>query len=114
MSVHRKKSMSDFEFYQTTYLGGRISQKIGSYKDFSMKETDEQFAKWFIEHAPELMSISPDEALCQILDVHSRLEYLKGMTEVSHMSMKLGDTAKRTDARKLGELLKRARDGIKV
>jgi hypothetical protein len=114
MSVHRKKSMSDFEFYQTQYLGGRVSAKDSDYKRFALKDGSLQFAKWLIENMDDLSRSSPEEALAKILEIKSKIEYLKGMTEVSHLAMNLGQTEKRSDAHNIKELLKRARDGIKT
>lgn len=114
MSVKRRKAMSDFEFYQTQYLGGRVSQKEPFYKTMAMKEGDRAFAQWFIENSERLSSLTTEEALIEILDAKSKIEYLKGMTEVSHLAMKLGDTTKRKDARDVREILKRARAGIKT
>lgn len=112
MSHKGKRGLSDFEFYQTIYLGGQISQKYAEYKDFSMKDEDMTFARWFVEEIENLSQMSPQEAIIKILDTRAKLEYLKSTTEVTQMSMKLGDTTKRKDARGLGGLLKRARDGI--
>jgi hypothetical protein len=112
MSHARKKGMSDFEFFQTQYLGGKISAKHSEYKDYAMKETNMVFARWFILNSDRLASLSPQDAVSEILEIRSKLEYLKGTTEITQMSLKLGDTVKRTDARSVRELIKRAREGV--
>jgi len=104
--------MSDFEFYQTQYLGGRVSSKHGEYRDFAMKEGDRTFARWFLQNVERITALNPLDALCDILDAKSKIEYLKGMTEVSHLAMKLGDTTRRKDAKDVRVILRRARDGI--
>lgn len=104
--------MSDFEFFQTQYLGGKISAKHSEYKDYAMKETSMTFARWFLLNSDRLASIPPQDAVAEILDVRAKLEYLRGTTEITQMSLKLGDTVRRTDAGKVRELIKRARDGI--
>jgi hypothetical protein len=106
--------MTDFEFYQTEYLGGKISQTHAEYKDFAMKETGMSFARWFILNSERLAQMSPDKALSEILDTRAKLEYLSSTTEITQMSMKLGELAKKSDARNLGGILKRARDGIVI
>jgi len=115
MSEHRrKKGMSDFEFFETQYLGGKISARHTEYKDFAMKETSMTFGRWFIQSFERLLKLSPEDAIAEILDTRAKLEYLKGTTEITQMSLKLGDTLKRTDARSVRELIKRARDGLNI
>lgn len=110
----RGQRKSDFAFFQTIYLGGQISHDHAEYKTFAMKDQDLNFAGWFVENFERLSNVSPEKAIIEILDTRAKLEYLKGCTEITQMSMKLGDKTKRTDSRGLGEVMKRARDGIKI
>ena len=108
----KKGKLNAFQFFQTEYLGGQISHKEGFYKDYSMRDADRGMALWFFKNIDRLANMSPEQVMIEILDAESKLEYLRGMTEISHLSMKIGVQQKRTDARSVKELLSRARAGI--
>lgn len=101
-----RKHKSEFEEEQKIFLGGQVSEKDSFYKDYAMMNPDDAFALWFLQNQDRLEKLSEKEAVEEILKVMARFEYMKQLTELSHLSMKLGDVRTRKSAKKLSEKLK--------
>jgi hypothetical protein len=102
----RKPRQSEFDFQQQVFLGGEVSEKDSFYKDYAMLSPDDAFVLWFLQHEDELNQGTPKEAIIEITKAIAQFEYLKQVSELSQLSMKLGDTRKRLSARGLRDSLR--------
>jgi hypothetical protein len=102
----RFKRHNEFEFEQQVFLGGQVSQKHSEYKEFAMMESDEALMLWFLKNFGRIETIEPEKALAEIVEVIGKLEFLSDVSELTQLSMKLGDTREK---RSLGNLRDRLR-----
>jgi hypothetical protein len=103
MSFHKRK---DTEIEATLFLGGQISRVHKEYKELAMLDPDSAFAKWFIENIEEIIHMEPQEALCKILFKDGQITQLSIMSELTKLSMIVGDTRERISLKGLRDELR--------
>jgi hypothetical protein len=103
----RKGKENEIEFQQKVYLGAEVSEKDSFYKEYSMMNPDDGFLVWFMKNFEKFLNMDPIESMIEILKAMAQFEYLKGVSELTQLSMRLGDTRKRLSAKGL-------RDGLRL
>lgn len=98
MSFHRKPS--EFELEQTTFLGAKLSDAHEEFKEWAMMDCDEAFIIWLLEN--------PNASLIDMLKVHAKLEWLKGKTELTLLSMVVGTESDNSNVKEEVERLRSA------
>jgi len=104
------KQRSDFSFEQQVYLGGLLSEAFKEYKDFAMMSPDNALVVWFLKNFEKLEGMKDEEALISIMEALGKIEYLSGVSELSHLSMKLGDTRQKRNIKGMKDALQKLRD----
>lgn len=83
------------EIQEKIYLGGQISQK---YKIFqAIARMTPQYAKpyFIIKNMDRWENMSEDEVILEIIEFLGEVEFVNQCTELSKLSMVMGDTRKR-------------------
>ena len=104
--MRRRSGVSEVEFEQQLFLGGRVSDKDSFYKDYALIDPDSGFLAWFLRHEETLSAMEPKDTMIELVVGMGQFEYLKSCSELTQLSMKLGDTRKRLSANGLRESLK--------
>lgn len=86
---------TDFEVEQTIFLGGKISGDHKEFKELALYDPDTSFVVWFMENQEELDKQLPDVAMLEIVKTLGKLELIRTSTEITKLSMIVGDTRKR-------------------
>lgn len=73
---------TEFEVQQTILLGAQISGIHPEFKEWARMEPDTAFMIWLLKN--------PDASFLEMLETYAQLEFLKGTTEVTKLSMIVG------------------------
>lgn len=108
MSKRRSRLLSDLEITQTIFLGGQISHKHQEYKRMARMTPEFARVDYLFQHLDELLKLGPMEFCQKIIEMLGITEGLKGWSELTRLSMILGDTrTKLSIGKKWKEVLKR-------
>jgi hypothetical protein len=99
---------TEFETEQKIFLGGQISYKHKEFMDFALYDPDTAFVIWFVENYDRLEKLNDDEATVEILKVIGKLELIRYSSELTRLSMIMGDTRKRYSVRGVMDKLRHA------
>ncbi|MCJ7633904.1 hypothetical protein MUP77_16150 [Candidatus Bathyarchaeota archaeon] len=83
------------EMEQKIYLGGQISQKYKIFQDIARMTP--QYAKpyFIIKNMDRWEKMTEDEVILEIIEFLGEVEFVNQCTELSKLSMVMGDTRKR-------------------
>lgn len=96
---------SDFMVEQTVFLGGQISKK---HKIFQLARMSPDYAEMyaFIQKYPDIikkLEAGEDiEAMLDVIEIFGEMDLLRSVTEITLLSMILGDTSKSFSMKKTG------------
>lgn len=99
-----KRHRSDLELEQQIFLGGQCSGKHSEYLFLSRMTPEDGFIFWFLKDLENMMK---KKGIALVLDIIEKIgitEGLRGSSELTRLSMILGDTRSRT---KIGKLWKK-------
>lgn len=89
------RQKTDIEISQTIFLGGQISHKHKEYQRYARMTPEMARIDYIIRNLDDLLKKAPIEFLKEIVELLAITEGLKGFTELTRLSMILGDTRKR-------------------
>ena len=94
--------LTDTELEQQILLGGKISNKHKQFLVWAMQDPDLAFVMWYLDKEKEwLKHNTPEEQQTrETLEVLAQLEFLKNTSELTKLSMIIGDPARSINVRK--------------
>jgi len=101
------KRFKDLEFQEYIFLGGKISGVHGEYKELARMNPETARIYLFLEQLDELLKEKDALELAKkLVHIFGVTEGMKGMSEITRLSMILGDTRK---GKSLKDLAKKMR-----
>jgi len=83
---------TEYEIEQSILLGAQISSKHKEFQEFAMTDPDTAFIIWMLKNHDKLKELPSKERTIAILTTMGELEFIRGTTEISRLSMIVGDT----------------------
>lgn len=91
---------TEFEVEQTIFLGGQISREHKEMMMLAFYDPDDSFIIWFMENFERLETLDESNAMLEIIKTFGKIELIRSSTELTRLSMIVGDTTKKLDLRK--------------
>jgi len=89
------RQKTDIEISQTIFLGGQISHKHEEYKRYARMTPELARVDFILTNLDDLLKKTPMEFVKAVIENYGITEGLRGFTELTRLSMILGDTRKR-------------------
>lgn len=100
---------SEFEIEQQIFLGGQISGKYKEFLEIAKVSPDYAELIMLIKKMPEIEAEKDEEKQAvMLLEVLGMVDFVRGCTELTRLSMVMGDTRKRFSMKGLTDDIKSA------
>lgn len=88
------------EMQEKIFLGGQISHKYAIFKDIARMTPEYAKAYFIIKNMDKWDKMPYDEVALEIIEFMGEVEFVRSCTELSRLSMIVGDTRKRINIKK--------------
>ncbi len=103
------KKSTDFLIEQQIFLGGQVSHKHEVFKEIAHLSPEYAELFCFLKYIPEWEQLDDDKLILNIIELFGEIDFVRGCSELTKLSMILGDTRQRFDVKGVMDELRSAR-----